>query len=50
VQAALQYQAAVARHGVLGLRTSVGLFYAPEQETALMAARRRRAIAAFDEQ
>ena len=51
VRAALQYQAAVAKaRRARAEEDDRGPVYTPEQEAALMAARRRRAIAALDEQ
>jgi hypothetical protein len=51
VRAALQYQAAVAKaRRARAEEDDCGLVYTPEQEAALMAARRHRAIAALDEQ
>ncbi|HEY3690973.1 MAG: hypothetical protein QOH09_4820 [Pseudonocardiales bacterium] len=51
VRSALQYQAAVAKaRRARAEEDARGPVYTAEQETALMTARRRRAIAALDEQ
>jgi hypothetical protein len=51
VRSALQYQAAVAKaRRARAEEDDRGFVYTPEQEAALMAARRRRAIAALGEQ
>jgi Arc/MetJ-type ribon-helix-helix transcriptional regulator len=51
VRAALRYQAAVAKARRARMEEQQrGPVYTPEQEAEIMAARRRRAIAALDDQ